>query len=341
MKVRDSWYAIGWEHEFPPMKLVERTLMGQPIVIWKGGSGHLVAFDNRCLHKQFPLSRGVLVDGLLQCRYHGFCYDEEGRCARIPSLTDGETSPAGRALKSFPVTVNQGVAWLWPGKPDHAAKTAPPATPRLASPDFDVYYGNNIEFTADPQLLIENLVDLTHFFPLHSSTLGNVANSSVPIDVNTGDEKIVVTRFVEDYTCPPGYIENYGMTVADRQHVVTVENVSLTTVQMLLAKPGGLGKPGEIDVMFHHMICPSSEKAATWRWACSTPVSARIKGNSLAERVGKQAIGIVEEDRWALQEQQRMLDFESSGTSEIAIRADRGVFAVRRLVRQLERDEVS
>ena len=132
--------------------------------------------------------------------------------------------------------------------------------------------------------------------------------------MNTDHEKIVVTRFVENYKCPPGYIENYGMTIADRTHVVTVENVSLTTVQMRLAKPGELGKPGEIEVMFHHLICPSMENAATWRWACSTPVSARVEGNSLAERVGKQAIAIVEEDRWALEEQQRMLDFDESGS---------------------------
>ena len=85
--VKDCWYPIGFSSEFPAGQLQGHKIVSRPIVMWRSAeSGEVVAFDDRCCHKRFPLSQSRLLDdGHLECAYHGLCYDTSGRCVAIPS----------------------------------------------------------------------------------------------------------------------------------------------------------------------------------------------------------------------------------------------------------------
>jgi vanillate O-demethylase monooxygenase subunit len=64
------------------------------MVIWRTKDGEVVAYDDRCSHKRFPLSKGRLMpDGTLECAYHGLRYDTSGKCVMIPSHPTGPISP--------------------------------------------------------------------------------------------------------------------------------------------------------------------------------------------------------------------------------------------------------
>jgi len=83
--VRDCWYVAGLSREFRTNELTGHVIAGQSLVIWRTGDGKVVAFDNRCCHKRFPLSEGrVLPNGTLECAYHGLCYDARGVCVKTP-----------------------------------------------------------------------------------------------------------------------------------------------------------------------------------------------------------------------------------------------------------------
>lgn len=333
--IRNAWYVVGWPDEFGLNEPVERTVVGKPMVMWRTASGKVVALDNRCLHKRFPLSEGAIRDGVLQCAYHGFCYNEAGICVEIPALTPGEPIPARANLRTFPVVEKESLVWVWPGDP--AAMTVdPPSTPRLASPDYDVFIGGTLETAANSQLLIENLADLTHFFPLHSSTIGNVENNRIPVHVRTEDGRLVIGRLVDHYVLPPSYVEWFHMEVADREHIITVENPSLVTVQIRLAPPGMLGTDRETGMMLFHAICPVSENQFAWRWACTSHREHRVNADiTVAKAVGTATVSIAEEDRWAIEQQQRMFEYEDDGYAEVGIKGDAPVFAVRRMLQQL------
>ena len=60
-------------------------IMGEQLALWRGSSGQPVAMADRCLHRSARLSSGRTGDGVLQCRYHGWCYDDAGRVCRIPA----------------------------------------------------------------------------------------------------------------------------------------------------------------------------------------------------------------------------------------------------------------
>src|SRR5919199_620109 len=82
------------------------------VVVRMRPGGEVSAFPARCPHRLVPLAAGTVVDGRLQCPYHGWQFDEEGRCARIPSLgPDGVPPP--RADLAVPWAVEERAGWVW------------------------------------------------------------------------------------------------------------------------------------------------------------------------------------------------------------------------------------
>jgi phenylpropionate dioxygenase-like ring-hydroxylating dioxygenase large terminal subunit len=83
MFLRNFWYVAAYGHEVTRNPL-GRVILGEPIVFFRKQDGTPVALEDRCAHRHLPLSMGRLVGDLLQCRYHGLCYDGTGQCVKIP-----------------------------------------------------------------------------------------------------------------------------------------------------------------------------------------------------------------------------------------------------------------
>ena len=56
----NCWYVAAWDHELIDGKLLARTVLEKPLVLYKGESGRAVALDNRCAHRGAKLSNGRL-----------------------------------------------------------------------------------------------------------------------------------------------------------------------------------------------------------------------------------------------------------------------------------------
>ncbi len=54
--LKNCWYVAAWDHELVDGKLMPRTILEQPLVLYKGDSGKAVALDNRCAHRGAKLS---------------------------------------------------------------------------------------------------------------------------------------------------------------------------------------------------------------------------------------------------------------------------------------------
>ncbi len=129
--VRNSWYVAGLSKDFPKETLSGHVIAKRPIVIWRTKDGDIAAFDDRCSHKRFPLSKGRLMpDGTLECAYHGLRYDTSGKCVMIPSHPTGPISPQAKVI-GFPVKEQDGLVWIWPGDPAPATSAT---SPTVASP---------------------------------------------------------------------------------------------------------------------------------------------------------------------------------------------------------------
>lgn len=86
---------------------------GQAYVLVRlGPDAPASVFLDQCPHRLMPLSAGRVVDGRLQCAYHGWQFDGAGRCTRLPSLEEDVSIPP-RAALAAPDGVRERDGWVW------------------------------------------------------------------------------------------------------------------------------------------------------------------------------------------------------------------------------------
>jgi phenylpropionate dioxygenase-like ring-hydroxylating dioxygenase large terminal subunit len=155
------------------------------------------------LSQALPLWEGKLLDdGTLQCGYHGWCYDASGACVAMPNQPNVAITPSAR-LHAYPVIEQDGLVWVWPGDATLSSQVKPPRVPELADPRYEAVISDPIYVRANSRLLLENLLDITHFFPLHDGNIGDRENSLIPVglreETTDGNAMVMTTRSVSNY----------------------------------------------------------------------------------------------------------------------------------------------
>jgi len=359
--VKDCWYVAGLSSEFPKEKLTGHVIAKRPIVIWRTKDGEVVAYDDRCSHKRFPLSKGRLMpDGTLECAYHGMRYDTSGKCVMIPSHPSGPISPQA-TVRAFPIIEQDGLVWIWPGDPAKSETRKPPRVPEVGDDKWDTVCVGPMNVDANYLLLIENLLDITHFYPLHDGNIGDIANSRIPIELEEGEvdgNKYVMTvRRTQSYKQPPYLVDWFHFETVDRHHTHCLMNPGLTRVVMRVATPGTLEQrdcekefPGELKAdgdergyVLIHTHTPVDERHHIWRILVNCPAHHMSKGDaskSTAKRVAEMFPSVAAEDLWAVAEQQRMFDYADDGYSEVFLKPDLALRRARKIFVDMQREEL-
>lgn len=170
MYIRNSWYIAAEPQELDG-KLLARTLLGEPVVLFKTDSGELAALEDRCPHRFAPLSLGTVVGEHLQCGYHGARFDCQGSCIEVPGQ---QIVPPRARVRSYPVIKKHGYIWIWMGDPDLAKDTSsiPDFLFRSDHPNWDGGYGYFESIQANYNLINDNLFDITHAEYVHPGSFG-------------------------------------------------------------------------------------------------------------------------------------------------------------------------
>ena len=158
----NHWYAMEYERDVPATRPLAVTFQDAGIALYRDAGGVIRAIEDRCAHRQLPLSQGTVTDdGCLACPYHGWTYDADGRLARIPHELFGHGMPALR-LRTYPVRVRYGLVWIFPGDPALADATPMPELPERDGPDPWAYVPLSFTWRAHHSMVIDNLCDLSH-----------------------------------------------------------------------------------------------------------------------------------------------------------------------------------
>ncbi|HEY1623234.1 MAG TPA: aromatic ring-hydroxylating dioxygenase subunit alpha, partial [Streptosporangiaceae bacterium] len=164
----DYWHPVALSEEVTD-KPVGVRLIGQGWVLVRI-DGTVSAFPDACPHRRARLSAGQIVDGALQCTYHGWRFGADGACTLIPALDEDASIPARATLRRpAGIAEQDGIIWLAPRTP----RAPRPVIPSL--PD-----GNDIRTVVTPvvrvpangALLIDNFLDEAHFPFVHAATIG-------------------------------------------------------------------------------------------------------------------------------------------------------------------------
>lgn len=130
--------------------------------------GPVFSLEDRCAHRQVPLSEGVVTNCAVRCCYHGWSYDASGRCVDVPYLGKDKL-PNG--VRSYPCHEDNGLIFVWPGA------GSPKLPPETIGASVDRAYkarrfGKLVR--CHYSFMHENLMDMNHQF-LHRRTTGKVA----------------------------------------------------------------------------------------------------------------------------------------------------------------------
>ena len=189
----EAWYPVLYLDELDRTKPHRVPLLDRDLVIWWDGS-QWRAFADMCPHRLAPLSEGrIAEDGLLECPYHGWAFNGEGHCERLPQMP-----PDSRALDSprscataFATTVRQGLLFVYAGTLEHADRAAVPIVPIIdEEPEAWVCLNTFRDLPYDATTLLENVLDASHIPYTHHKTVGNRRNAStVDLELTSFDRQ--------------------------------------------------------------------------------------------------------------------------------------------------------
>jgi nitrite reductase/ring-hydroxylating ferredoxin subunit len=176
--IRNCWYVAAWSPELTESGFTSLSIANEPILLYRTSGGEVVALEDRCCHRQAPLSRGRREGDDIRCMYHGLKFEPSGRCIEIPGQ---ETIPARARVRRFPTVDRHSWIWVWMGDAAKADPALIPAAVGLEDPAWALRFGR-IDYQANHMLIHDNLCDFSHIAYVHEKTFGG------------GDDRIAKTR---------------------------------------------------------------------------------------------------------------------------------------------------
>ncbi|MGB6182884.1 MAG: aromatic ring-hydroxylating dioxygenase subunit alpha [Rhodococcus sp. (in: high G+C Gram-positive bacteria)] len=335
----NAWYAAAWDHEVTAGGLLPRTIAGTPMVLYRTTDGRPVALADACWHRLAPLSKGRRIGAdEIQCPYHGLRYNSAGRCTSMPAQ---DTINPSAMVSSFPVEQRYRYVWVWPGDPTLADPALIPDMFQMDSPDW-AGDGLTIDVNANWQLVLDNLMDLTHEEFVHSSTIGQDELSESDFVVTHDDRTVTVTRWMHDIDAPPFWLKNMrdkfpGFTGrVDRWQIIHFQAPGTICIDVGVAKTGTGAPDGDrsqgVNGYVMNTISPSTDRTALYFWAFMR--NYRLESQTITTQLRDGVHGVFGEDEEMLTAQQAAID-ANPNHEFYNLNIDAGGMWVRRIVQRM------
>jgi phenylpropionate dioxygenase-like ring-hydroxylating dioxygenase large terminal subunit len=167
--IPNQWYAILESNEIKAGKPVGVTRMGEKLVLWRDKAGKLGCLVDSCPHRGAALSIGKLMNGCVQCPFHGFEFDSTGSCKIIPANGKNAAVPKAFHAKNYTVEEAFGFVWIWWGEPQ---KDLPPIKLFDSIGPGMSYSTLRKHWKTHYSRAIENQLDVVHLPFVHATTIG-------------------------------------------------------------------------------------------------------------------------------------------------------------------------
>jgi 3-ketosteroid 9alpha-monooxygenase subunit A len=173
-----GWFQVAWSDEIAIGDVHTMKYFGEDMIAWRSESGQVTVMNAYCEHLGAHLGFGGRVVGeVIQCPFHGWQWNSEGRNVCIPY----ESRPnRGRRVRTYPVLERNAGIYVW-----HDIEGREPF---FELPDVfasfsdgrsvDDYYPQQRLFEQGhelhPQYVMENGVDFAHFKYVHDTPINPI-----------------------------------------------------------------------------------------------------------------------------------------------------------------------
>ena len=330
MFVKDCWYVAALAREVG-RSLFARTIAGEQIILYRSEAGQPVAMLDRCPHRLVPLSAGTLVGDSVQCGYHGITFDCSGRCVRIPG--EHQISPKFRSTV-FPCVERWGFVWVWLGNAELADESRLPQDFHWGTEPGWTPLSDRLRVEGNYQLLVDNLLDLSHEAFLHMGTIGNAAVAETPAETTIRGDLVQVARFMKDCAPPKLFVRAAGFTTnIDRTQRILYTPPCYVVIEVRAVPTGTNGEERKLAWWVLNALTPETERTTHYFWGL--PRGFAHDDTELTEMLRAGIFRTFEEDRVMIEAQQRILDRVSLDTRTVYTKADQAPGRARSMVSAL------
>ena len=85
--LRNIWYVACASTFLKKGQMIEKEIDGEKICMGRDEKGEAFALRNQCPHRGIPLTYGNFDGCEIECCYHGWRFEPNGQCTKIPTLS--------------------------------------------------------------------------------------------------------------------------------------------------------------------------------------------------------------------------------------------------------------
>jgi phenylpropionate dioxygenase-like ring-hydroxylating dioxygenase large terminal subunit len=158
----NPWMIACRSSELKPNAPYATTVERNHLVLFRDESGAPAVLEDRCAHRNTPLSIGTVKQGRLHCAYHGWSYEADGSVAEVPAL------PAQLAcrhtVRRYHVVEQDNFVWV--SLNADMPQVMPLAFPHLHEPGW-THFVMKTHFESTVDACLENFLDCPHATFVH------------------------------------------------------------------------------------------------------------------------------------------------------------------------------
>ncbi len=334
--LRNAWYVAAWSDDLGEEAVTARTIMGEPIALYRKADGSVAAIADRCAHRFAPLSMGKVVGGdRIQCPYHGLEFDGTGACVRNPH--GAKNIPSRARVKGYPVIEKHKAVWIWMG--DAPADEA-------NVPDFGVLDNvaelhttkrDSITIKANYQLIIDNLLDLSHTSYLHEGILGNADTVESEISAEQDGDDVVISRHATN-SAPPGMFAQFWPNHPPRVDKFTKMRWMAPSTLRLVTGICKMGAAPETGTGYNaiHMLTPENERSTLYHFTAvrfGVMTTDEKLNRDLQKKIAEmRRFAFAEQDAPVIEAQQRVIESANTPLDPLILAVDVGPARYKRVL---------
>ncbi len=173
-KSKSMWHPVATSEELGTIPIPVQLLDTALVVVRMGEK--VCVFPDICIHRGTALSLGKVIDGNLQCAYHGWKFNSSGKCVSIPARPTGSI-PIKAQLKEIACAEQDGLIWVClSGEPLFEI----PTFPQINNPEYRTVIIPTYDWNSSAARRIENFIDFSHFAFVHEGILGTPDKAEIP-----------------------------------------------------------------------------------------------------------------------------------------------------------------
>jgi len=170
----DMWYLVMPSNGLKRGQTEAITIDNRGLVVGRDNTDTVFCLRDICPHRAVPLSEGSYDGVTIECCYHGWCFNSEGQCTKIPALgPESDFDTRGIKVFSYPVVEKYGGIWIYLTENavahDEVKIDALPEFPISSTAQMRLVSSHELKCDMDNAVI--GLIDPSHVPSVHGSWL--------------------------------------------------------------------------------------------------------------------------------------------------------------------------